>query len=98
LLPFCIRDFGAVADGKTDSTAAIQKAIDACAGKGGGTVLVEGGPFMTYTLYLKSHVRLEVAGGAALEGGPDPALYPEFDENTYSLSGARMCCWTGSPS
>lgn len=80
---FCIRDFGAVADGKTDNTAAIQKAIDACAGKGGGTVLVEGGAFMTYTLYLKSHVRLEVAGGASLEGGPDPALYPEFDENTY---------------
>ena len=33
-----VSDFGAVADGKTLCTEAIQKAIDRCAAAGGGTV------------------------------------------------------------
>ncbi|MEO6994967.1 MAG: hypothetical protein ABI273_15270 [Lacunisphaera sp.] len=40
---FLASEFGAVADGKTVNTLAIQKAIDACASAGGG-VLVKGGP------------------------------------------------------
>jgi polygalacturonase len=35
-----IADHGAVADGKTVNTRAIQAAVDACAGRGGGNVLV----------------------------------------------------------
>ena len=38
---FNIKDFGAVADGKTLNTAAIQNAIDTCFENGGGQVLVE---------------------------------------------------------
>jgi hypothetical protein len=76
---FSVTEFGAVPDGKTDNTAAIQKAIDVCAEAGGGTVRVAGGPFMTYTLYLRSNIRLELEAGASLDGGPDPLLYPEFE-------------------
>ena len=76
---FNIADFGAVPDGKTDNTAAIQTAIDTCAKAGGGTVRVAGGAFMTYTLYLRSNIRLEIEAGASLDGGPDPSLYPEFE-------------------
>ena len=76
---FNIVAFGAVPDGKTDNTAAIQKAIDTCAKAGGGTVRVAGGPFMTYTLSLRSNIRLEIEAGASLDGGPDPSLYPEFE-------------------
>jgi len=80
---FNITEFGAVPDGKTDNTAAIQKAIDACAAAGGGTVRVAGGAFMTYTLYLRSNIRLELEAGASLDGGPDPLLYPEFEPTPH---------------
>lgn len=68
--------FGAVADGKTKDTAALQKAIDTCAAKGGGTVRLSGGTFLTTPILLKSHITLEVAKGAMLLGSPDPADYP----------------------
>jgi len=80
---FSITEFGAVPDGKTDNTAAIQKAIDACAAAGGGTVRVAGGAFMTYTLHLRSNIRLELEAGASLDGGPDPLLYPEFEPSPH---------------
>jgi len=80
---FSVTEFGAVPDGKTDNTAAIQKALDACAGAGGGTVRVAGGAFMTYTLRPRSNTRLEIEAGASLEGGPDPLLYPEFEPSPH---------------
>ena len=80
---FNVTEFGAVPDGKTNTAAAIQQAIDACAAAGGGTVRVAGGPFMTYTLYLRSNIRLELEAGASLDGGPDPLLYPEFEPSPH---------------
>jgi polygalacturonase len=70
-----ITDFGARGDGKTMSTGAIQRAIEACA-KTGGTVLVPGGTFLSGTLLLKSNVTLHLAPGAILKGSPSPADYP----------------------
>ncbi len=40
-----IRDFGAIGDGETLNTQAIQKAIDVCAGAGGGTVYFPPGTY-----------------------------------------------------
>lgn len=80
---FSVSEFGAVPDGTTDNTAAIQRAIDAAAAAGGGTVRVAGGAFMTYTLHPRSNTRLEIEAGASLEGGPDPLLYPEFEPSPH---------------
>ncbi len=73
-----VTQFGAKPDGSTDSTAAIQKAIDACSAEGGGRVLVSGGVFKTYTLNLRNNVDLHIDRGATLKGGEDALRYPEF--------------------
>jgi hypothetical protein len=43
---FSVRDYGAKADGKSDDTAAFQKALDACAKAGGGTVHAPRGNYL----------------------------------------------------
>ena len=66
-----IRDFGAIGDGKTKDTAAIQAAIDKCSQSGGGRVLIPPGTFLTAPLVLKSNVDLHVSEGAVLLGSAD---------------------------
>ncbi|MGC8863261.1 MAG: glycoside hydrolase family 28 protein [Armatimonadota bacterium] len=70
-----IRDFGAVGDGVTLNTAAIQRAIDACAANHGGTVIVPAGRFLTGTLRLKSNVTLRLETRAVLVGSTNLADY-----------------------
>jgi len=63
---FNVRDFGAT--GLKDDLAqeAIQKAVDACAAAGGGTVLFPPGQYTSGTIHLRSHVRLLVEAGATV--------------------------------
>ncbi len=75
---FCVRDFGAAGDGKTLDTAAINKAIDACAAAGGGTVLLPPGKYLSGTVHLKSNVTLQLAEGARLVGTDDLDAYQHF--------------------
>jgi polygalacturonase len=71
-----VRDHGAVGDGKTKDTAAIQKAIDRCWVLGGGEVFVAAGNYLTGALALKSNVTLRLDKEATLLGTPDFADYP----------------------
>ena len=63
-----IRDYGAKGDGKTNDTAAVQAAINACTADKGGTVLVPAGDFIIGTVELKSHVTLHLAPQGKLLG------------------------------
>jgi len=72
---FDITKFGAVADGKTDCTAAIAKAIDACAGAGGGSVIVPAGEFLTGAIHLESNVDLHLEKNSVLKFSTDPNAY-----------------------
>lgn len=74
-----IKDYGAVADGVTLNTSAIQTAIDVCAAAGGGRVTVPAGTFVTGNLWLKSNVELHLAHGAVLKASEDLADYNEPD-------------------
>src|SRR5205814_2146388 len=73
---FSANSYGAVADEKKNSTTAIQKAIDACAKAGGGTVTLKPGKYVTGALFLKSDVHLRVDAGVTLLGSQDDADYP----------------------
>lgn len=63
-----ITDFGAVADGTTLATAAINRAIAQQSAAGGGRVVVPRGTFLTGTVELKSRVELHLEEGAVLLG------------------------------
>lgn len=75
---FDIVRYGAVPDGKTLCTSAIQKAIDACASAGGGKVVVPAGRYLTNALFLKSNVHLEVLAGSILAFTQDISSVPSL--------------------
>ncbi len=71
-----VLDFGAIADGRTLCTSAIQAAVDACAKAGGGRVLVPPGNYLTGPIFLKSNLEIEILAGATLLGSTNFSDYP----------------------
>src|SRR5262245_13712977 len=71
-----IRDFGAVPDGATVNTQAIQAAINRLADQGGGTLVVPQGVFVSGALFLKPRVNLHLDQGAVLRCATDMANFP----------------------
>ena len=65
-LYFNVTDYGAANDGKTISTLAIQKTIDACAAAGGGKVIFPAGKYLTGPLFLRNNIEVEIGSGAIL--------------------------------
>ncbi len=65
---FNVLDHGAVADGQTPNTQAIQAAIDRAHQSGGGVVLFPPGVYLSGSIHLKSNVELRLAEGATLLG------------------------------
>jgi hypothetical protein len=72
---FNVKDYGATGRKEDDARPAIQKAIDAAAAFGGGTVFLPAGLYTSGTLHLRSHIRFEMAAGATLFAAPDPKAY-----------------------
>lgn len=94
-----IRDYGAAGDGKTLDTRAINKAIEAAAEAGGGTVYFPAGTYPSYSIRLKSHIALYLDQGATLlaaepteDEGYDPAepnptdMYQDFGHSHWHNS------------
>lgn len=63
-----VTDYGAVPDGKTLNTTALQKAIDVCAETGGGRVTVPPGAYLTGTIQLRANVDLHLMQNAIILG------------------------------
>ena len=60
-----VRDFGAIGDGATLDTVAIQKAIDSC--EAGDTLVFDGkGIFLSGTLRLKGDIKVYIEKGTEL--------------------------------
>ena len=73
---FNVTNYGAVGDGRTLNTAALQKTVDACAAAGGGTVLVPAGNYLTGPFTLTSRINLHLEKKARLLLSDDLATYP----------------------
>ncbi|WP_169739909.1 fibronectin type III domain-containing protein [Actinospica robiniae] len=80
---FDVRDYGAVGDGTTLDTKAIQAAIDAATP--GSEVLLADGVYKSGALWLKSDLTFDVATGATLLGSENAADYP-FGFQLYEYS------------
>ncbi len=76
-----VTDHGAVGDGKTLNTRALQAAISAC--PPGGVVRIPAGTFLSGALFLKSDMTLEIARGGVLKGSAEPRDYAPMILNRF---------------
>jgi polygalacturonase len=65
-----VKSYGATGDGRTIDSPAIDKAIEAAAAAGGGTVYFPAGTYLSYSIHLKSHVALYLDQGATILAAP----------------------------
>jgi polygalacturonase len=83
-----ITDFGAIGDGKTLDTAAIQAAIDQAHASGGGKVVVPASKtFLSGSIELRENVELHVEAGATLLASSD---YNDYTHNISELTGGLV--------
>src|SRR5207248_3063878 len=82
------RTYGAVGDGATDNTTAIQTAINQCAANGGGIVpLVDGGKYISGPISLKSHILLQIMAPTILKNTLNHYAYqPAFIGYPFQFS------------
>ena len=93
-----IMDYGAVSDGETVCTRAIQRAVDLC--NAGGTVYIPKGTFLSGAVFLKSNMTLYLEEGATLSGSSDIRDFPVIGcpfEGLDQLSYASLICTDGAP-
>ena len=93
-----VRDFGAVGDGVTDDTDAIQNTIHCC--PVGGRVAVPAGTYFVRPLVLKSDLTLELQKGAVLLGDTCEAHYPLLPgeiRDARTGEALQVSSWEGNP-
>ncbi len=78
-------DFGAVGDGATLCTEAIQAAIDKCAESGGGVIQFSSGMYLTGSLFLKSNVILKIPKGVRIVGSSNLNDYTEISTRVAGI-------------
>jgi len=94
-----IAELGAVGDGKTLNTSNIQAAVNQLAAKGGGTLVIPKGEFLSGAIFLKPGVNVRLDEGAVLKGSTDTKDYPKtktrieghFEEWLPALINADKC-------
>lgn len=67
-----VRDFGATGDGHTLDTVAINRAIETVEKRGGGTVWIPSGNYLSYSIRLRSNVALHLDAGSTIIAADTP--------------------------
>ncbi|MES1257028.1 MAG: glycosyl hydrolase family 28-related protein [Acidobacteriota bacterium] len=78
---FDVKTFGAKGDGETPARGAIEKAIEAAAAAGGGTVEFPPGTYVTGSIRLRSNITLHLESGAVIEASADTSTYDLAEVN-----------------
>ncbi|MDR2087556.1 MAG: glycoside hydrolase family 28 protein [Dysgonamonadaceae bacterium] len=80
-----VKDFGARGDGKTIDSDVINRAIEMLASHGGGTLYFPSGNYLSYSIRLKSHIRLFLDAGALITAAFPSATegYDAAEPNEY---------------
>lgn len=76
---FVITDYGAIGNGQFLNTDVLQKLINNVHSKGGGTIVIPEGEFLTGAIYLKQGTNLHLEKNAIIKGSADTAHYPPVD-------------------
>jgi polygalacturonase len=86
---FNLRSYGATGDGKTVDTPAINRAIEAVANAGGGTLLFPAGTYVCFTIRLRSKVDLYLAPGCTIlaADSPRPGETTGYNGGVYDPAG-----------
>ena len=84
---FDVRQYGAVGDGKSFDTTAIQKALDACDGTG-GTVKFPPGIYLSQPLTLHSRTTLDLVAGATLQAGTNQSDFMKVPGDWLKTKGS----------
>jgi len=82
---FNVKNYGAKGDGKNMDSEGINKAIDAAAAAGGGTVYLPAGTYLSGSIHLKSNINLYIDQGATIVAA-DPGPGVPYDEPEVSLN------------
>ena len=82
--------YGALPDGKTNNTAAIQRTVNDCHQRGGGKIIIPAGNFVTGTIRLYSNMNLYLEPGSVLSGSPDDKDYLYQKDFGFSGPGAGI--------
>lgn len=93
-----VREVGAKGDGIQDDTSFIQAAIMACPKD--GRVLIPRGTYRITSLFLKSHIKIELAEGAELQADTDRNKFPRFPgviESYDEKEDYNLGTWEGNP-
>jgi polygalacturonase len=80
-----VKQYGAIGDGKNLDSKAINKAIDAAANAGGGTVFIPAGNYLSGSIRLKSNVSLFLDQGATIIAAPISAEN-DYDEEENTVN------------
>lgn len=84
---YYVNDYDAIDDGSELTTEAIQKAIDDCAKKGGGTVSFRPGKYLSGSIFIKEGIRFNIPEGVEILGSESIEDYPEIDTR---IAGVEM--------
>ncbi len=80
-----VKEFGAVANGQTLCTEAVQTAVDICHTNGGGIVRFDGGRYVLSTVFLKSNVTVEIPSGTEILGAESYYDYAQEEKIDYPI-------------